>query len=126
MRSAYRRSYIYSIPKITIQPLVENALYHGIKNKRGLGKITVGAESFEDHFVIYIEDNGIGIGQERLKQVHDKIHHKQELEDDIFGLYNVNERITLKFGEEYGLKIDSVYMEGTTVKIILPFEIATS
>ena len=118
--------YIYSIPKITIQPLVENALYHGIKNKRGLGKITVGAESFEDHFVIYIEDNGIGIGQERLKQVHDKIHHKQELEDDIFGLYNVNERITLKFGEEYGLKIDSVYMEGTTVKIILPFEIATS
>ncbi len=59
----------YLIPKITIQPLVENALYHGIKNKRGQGRILVKAEKEEKFFYIQIEDNGIGIKEERLEQV---------------------------------------------------------
>ena len=61
--------YEYKIPKITIQPLVENALYHGIKNKRGQGTITITGERSENGFVLYVRDNGIGMTQERLNEV---------------------------------------------------------
>lgn len=111
----------YLIPKITIQPLVENALYHGIKNKRGPGKITITGKPEENFFVIRVEDNGIGISKERLMEVKDGISHKVPTEKDIYGLYNVNERIRLNFGEKYGISIESVYGKGTTVNIILPY-----
>ena len=110
----------YMIPKITIQPLVENALYHGIKNKRGSGKIEIRGRKQEEMLVIEIEDNGIGISKERLWQVKDGIQKKVLTGKDIYGLYNVNERIRLNFGEEYGIDIHSVYGEGTTVRILLP------
>ncbi len=111
----------YLIPKITIQPLVENALYHGIKNKRGLGHITINGRKENDYFVLEIKDNGIGMSEERLMQVRDGIQCKTPTEKDIYGLYNVNERIRLNFGEEYGIRIESTYMEGTIVSIILPY-----
>lgn len=110
----------YLIPKITIQPLVENALYHGIKNKRGTGKISVYGKKETDFFIIQIKDNGIGINKERLLQVRDGIQNKIPTEKDIYGLYNVNERIRLNFGERYGISIESTYGEGTVVNIILP------
>ena len=111
---------IHMIPKITIQPLVENALYHGIKNKRGLGKIVVTGDECENGLVIKITDNGIGMSEQRLKQVCDGIRLKGPSENDIYGLYNVNERIRLNFGEKYGITIESTYMEGTTVSVFLP------
>ncbi len=110
----------YLIPKITIQPLVENALYHGIKNKRGVGKISITGKIEGEDFVIIIQDNGIGMTQERLNKVCDRIHNKVPSENEIYGLYNVNERIRLNFGEQYGISITSEYMEGTVVKISLP------
>ena len=113
--------YKYLIPKITIQPLVENALYHGIKNKRGVGKIIISGKREEDHFRILIEDNGIGISEERLLQVRDGIKNKVLTGKDIYGLYNVNERIRLNFGEKYGIFIESTYGEGTVVSVILPY-----
>lgn len=113
--------YRYLIPKITIQPLVENALYHGIKNKRGLGKIVINGKREKDFFLIQIEDNGIGISKERLLEVRDGIQHKVPTEKDIYGLYNVNERICLNFGEKYGISIESSYGEGTVVSVILPY-----
>lgn len=113
--------YNYLIPKITIQPLVENALYHGIKNKRGPGRIIIIGKKEENDFILQIEDNGIGISSERLLQVKDGIQHKVPTEKDIYGLYNVNERIRLNFGEKYGISIESAYGEGTTVSIILPY-----
>lgn len=113
--------YCYTIPKITIQPLVENALYHGIKNKRGPGRIEVSGRMERDFFVLQIKDNGIGISKDRLRQVRDGIQNKVPTENDIYGLYNVNERIRLNFGESYGISIDSIHGEGTVVKIILPY-----
>ncbi len=111
----------YLIPKITIQPLVENALYHGIKNKRGAGKIVISGKREEDHFSILIEDNGIGITKERLLQVREGIENKIPTGHDIYGLYNVNERIRLNFGEKYGIFIESRYGDGTVVSIVLPY-----
>lgn len=110
----------YMIPKITIQPLVENALYHGIKNKRGSGTINIRGSRQDNLLVIEIEDDGIGISKERLWQVNDGIQKKVLTGKDIYGLYNVNERIRLNFGEEYGINIESTYGEGTVVRIKLP------
>ncbi len=111
----------YLIPKITIQPLVENALYHGIKNKRGPGMILIKAKKEKDFFNIQIEDNGIGIEEERLEQVRAGIRDKVLTGKDIYGLYNVNERIRLNFGEQYGILIESVHGEKTVVSVILPY-----
>ncbi len=111
----------YLIPKITIQPIVENALYHGIKNKRGLGHILINGRREKNHFVIQIEDNGIGISEERLAQVRDKIQYRSPAGNDIYGLYNVNERIHLNFGEKFGISIESDYGDGTVVSILLPY-----
>lgn len=110
----------YMIPKITIQPLVENALYHGIKNKRGSGTIHIRGSRQDNLLVMEIEDDGIGISKERLWQVNDGIRKKVLTGKDIYGLYNVNERIRLNFGEEYGIHIESNYGEGTVVRIQLP------
>lgn len=113
--------YIYSIPKITIQPLVENALYHGIKNKRGMGHISIRGEAGEKDFTITVTDDGIGIDEMRLRQVQSGIQNKVLTGKDFYGLYNVCERIRLNFGEEYGIFIESVYGEGTSVRVILPY-----
>lgn len=112
--------YEYKIPKITIQPLVENALYHGIKNKRGQGTITVTGKSKENGFLLYVRDNGIGMTQERLNEVRAGIQKLSYTGKEIYGLYNVNERIRLNFGETYGISIESTYGEGTCVSISLP------
>lgn len=110
----------FMIPKITIQPLVENALYHGIKNKRGSGKIKIKGHKEGKNLILEIEDDGIGISKERLWQVRDGIQKKILTGKDIYGLYNVHERIRLNFGEEYGIDIQSTYGEGTMVRILLP------
>ncbi|WP_337405780.1 sensor histidine kinase [Suilimivivens sp.] len=112
--------YEYKIPKITIQPLVENALYHGIKNKRGQGTITITGGRSENGFVLYVRDNGIGMTQERLNEVRAGIQKLSYTGKEIYGLYNVNERIRLNFGETYGISIESTYGEGTCVSISLP------
>lgn len=110
----------YQIPKITIQPLVENALYHGIKNKRGMGKIAIEGLKMGEDFLIRVLDDGIGMSEERLRQVQEGIKKKEPKEKDIYGLYNVNERIVLNFGEKYGISIESTYSKGTEVSILLP------
>ena len=112
----------YMIPKITIQPLIENALYHGIKNKRGGGKIKIAAKRSGDDFTISVTDNGIGMTPERLAEVRAVLESDRPADNTIYGLYNVNERIKLKFGPKYGISLDSVYNEGSTCNILLPAE----
>lgn len=113
--------YDYMIPKITLQPLIENALYHGIKNKRGKGKIVVASSMKEEYFIIKVRDDGIGMDENRLRQVCYGIQHKIPKESEIYGLYNVNERIALNFSEEYGLEIKSRQGMGTEVEVRLPY-----
>lgn len=111
---------MYYIPKITLQPIVENALYHGIKNKRGLGHISVRGREEEDRFVLSVEDDGIGMTEEQTEKVNYEILHMESKEKVVYGLYNINERIRLNFGEEYGINITSKYGEGTKVEVVLP------
>ena len=99
---------------------MENALYHGIKNKRWQGTITVTGERKKNGFVLYVKDNGIGMTLERLTEVRAGIQKLSYTGKEIYGLYNVNERIRLNFGEAYGISIESTYGEGTCVSIVLP------
>ncbi len=110
----------YEIPKITVQPIVENALYHGIKEKRGGGKIIVTGEDGENDFRIIVTDDGVGMDDERLGQVMEALSGVNSGEGKIYGLYNVNERIKLFYGEEYGISIESTKDAGTRVVIRLP------
>ena len=92
--------YSYQILKLTLQPLVENALYHGIKNKRGLGHILVTGEQREETMIFRVRDDGMGMDEERLKDVREII--SGELVDQNnpsgFGLFNVNQRLRLNYG----------------------------
>lgn len=110
----------YEIPKITVQPIVENALYHGIKNRRGGGKITITGQESESDYRLIVTDDGMGMDSERLNEITRGLSNKAPEDAKIYGLYNVNERIRLFYGEEYGISIESEYDRGTTVTIRLP------
>ena len=112
-----------TILKLILQPLVENALYHGIKNKRGGGIIIVRARQKNDNEVLLeVEDDGIGLTSERLAQL------QAELDDDSgdmklesgFAMGNVNKRIRLYYGRQYGLSIRSEYNTGTCATLVIP------
>lgn len=110
----------YSILKLTLQPLVENALYHGVKNKRGMGKITVLGEKQEDKILLAVEDNGIGMDGDTLERLRKRVKGNVGDGEGNFGLTNVDERIRLRYGKEYGLRIFSQYQQGTRVEVLLP------
>ncbi len=155
----------FQILKLTLQPLVENALYHGIKNKRGLGHIQVRGERQKERLVFTVRDDGMGMDEERLAQVREIIRGQagdpklspgqagdpklspgqagdpklssgqaggpqalpgqtgspQGLSDPSgFGLFNVQQRLQLNYGAEYGLAVESVYGEGTRVIVTIP------
>ena len=105
------------IPKLTLQPLAENALYHGIKNKRGKGKILIeGFDLDEDNMMIRVTDNGQGMTPERLHEVQEAIRTGERAG---FGLAAVSERIKLYYGPGYGLKISSTEGEGTVMEVYM-------
>ena len=108
------------IPKITIQPIVENALYHGIKNRRGGGKIIVSGENKEDCILLKVIDDGMGMTKERKAEVERGLREATPEESSIYGLYNINERIRLTYGGSYGIYLESEFEKGTVVTVRLP------
>ena len=106
------------IPKITLQPLVENAIYHGIKPNGKPGIISIEGGYVGDNIFVSVKDNGVGICKDQLMEIKDSIdkHHLRAG----FGISSVNDRIKLHFGAEYGLNIYSTYGCGTEIRIILP------
>ena len=112
-----------TILKLSLQPLVENALYHGIKNKRNGGTITVRAKQRDGNEVLLeVEDDGVGFTPEKLAQVQVELSDNSDeirLESG-FGIDNVNKRIKLYYGKQYGLSIKSEYQVGTCVAVVIP------
>ncbi len=112
-----------TILKLILQPLVENALYHGIKNKRNGGMISVRARQNGDgEILLEVEDDGIGFTPDKLARVRAQIGEDSEeirLESG-FGIDNVNKRIQLYYGRQYGLTIASEYQVGTCVTLVIP------
>ena len=112
--------YQYKILKLTLQPLVENSLYHGIKYKRAKGDILVTGKLCGDEVHFTVEDNGVGMEEEELRKLQGEIMKPCKDTEKGFGLANVNERIRMNFGTEYGMQIDSVKGKGTRVEIVIP------
>lgn len=112
--------YQYQILKLTLQPLVENSLYHGIKYKRAKGRITVTGQMEGERILLRVEDDGVGMEEEELHKLQGEIEKPCKETEKGFGLANVNERIRMNFGAEYGMKIDSVKGKGTCVEIVIP------
>lgn len=116
------------IIKLVLQPLVENALLHGIEKKRGKCVIIISAEKSEDNINIYVKDNGVGIEPDVLEKIraslNEEILHAQVEGFDAksIGLKNVNARLKLYFGDKYGISIYSQLGQGTTIKMTLPSE----
>lgn len=111
----------YVIPKLTLQPIVENAIFHGIEAKGENGIITVTLYKKEQDLYIDITDNGIGMSPELINQVLSG--SSEDAKSDFFrkvGIHNVNLRLKYTFGENYGIQIHSKEGEYTTMIIILP------
>lgn len=112
--------YDYHILKLTLQPLVENSLYHGIKYKRAKGNINISGKLVGDNIELCVSDTGVGMDENVLNRLRDEIQKPCQETKNGFGLANVNERIRIYFGPEYGMHIDSEVGKGTVVKIIIP------
>ena len=110
----------YKVLKLCLQPVLENAVYHGIVCKKdSLGIIEVNGFIKSDALVIEITDNGIGMEKESLLQLRNSLNEKTANSEHI-GLYNINKRIKLMYGEQYGIELESEYNVGTTVRIKFP------
>ena len=109
--------------KIVLQPLVENAIYHGIKRRRGRGQITVTGRRQASSMYFAVEDNGMGMTPERLAEVRTSLQNGAPLDPDGkggYGLRNVEQRLRLYYG--CGLTIESEYRHGTRISFTVPDE----
>ena len=109
----------YIIPKLTLQPLVENALYHGIKIRRRKGLIRVSGRVQEDSILLEVTDDGSGMSPERLEELRASLADGRP---EGFGLRTVHQRIQILFGAEYGLSLESTPDIGTTVYVKIPMK----
>lgn len=117
--------YDYQILKLTLQPLVENALYHGIKNKRGLGHIRVSGRFVPENETLQflVQDDGRGMTEEELLKVRKGLESEEKADASDpsgFGLQNVAQRMRLNYGPQYGISIKSIYGEGTEMTVTIP------
>lgn len=110
----------YKILPLLLQPIVENAILHGLEDSEGNGKVIVKVFADDEHLHIEISDNGKGMTPQDLERVKAKITQKNPEIKTSIGLYNINERIKLCYGENYGIQMESVFGEGTRVTLKLP------
>lgn len=124
----------YRMPKLILQPIVENAVIHGLESQLNGGTIKIGARTSEENFYITIEDNGKGMTENELVEINrnlgnpssvkkEKKHVEKKHEEKKHGgiaIINVNERLQLLYGSKYGLTYYSMTQIGTTVEICLP------
>ncbi len=106
------------VPKMIIQPLVENSIYHGLKLKKQKGIININVLSENDYIIIEVIDNGIGMNHKMLATTKDNLYNS--IESEHYGLYNINERLKLTFKDKYNIDIDSEFGKGTKVLLKIP------
>ncbi|PJN52253.1 Sensor histidine kinase YehU [Paenibacillus sp. GM1FR] len=114
--------------KLLLQPLIENAIYHGIKGRRGPGHIRVEARLEHNRLLLTVQDNGAGMSNERLAEMQQLLEaplasletSSPGITGKSYGMLNVQARLRLSFGDEYGVVLESQEGEGTSVTIIHP------
>ena len=116
----------YRIPKLTLQPIVENSIVHGLECKVGEGTLLIRIEHTKTRLLVTIRDDGVGMPKEVLDRIQHRIttrsfeYVKRDEQEGGIALVNVNNRIKLLFGEQYGLNVTSEVGVGTDVVISLP------
>lgn len=116
----------FMIPKLTLQPIIENAIIHGLEGQVGPGQVSVDIATDGSRLLIDVKDDGIGMSEEVLEELGRRLvsteaaSGRDEKHRGGIALANVNNRIKLLFGEQYGLRVSSIEGMGTTVEIQLP------
>lgn len=110
--------YQYSCIKLILQPLVENAIEHGLNDNESGGQIEIIGTQNESYIILKIKDNGYGISEDKLEQIY-KSFHDDSIHQGV-GLKNVYQRIKIYYGDEADIKIDSLFDEGTIISIYIP------
>ena len=105
----------YNIPKLTLQPLVENAIYHGLKQRKDKGYLSITGYNKENFVIFEIFDNGVGMSNEKMKEILEPSDKHQARTN--FGISSVNARLKLLFGDEYGLELESEINAYTKVTV---------
>ena len=105
------------LPKMTLQPLVENAIYHGLKPKRGKGKIIVTGSRINDEIILKVTDTGLGMSSEELESLRTRVLNEDTTS---FGLTSSYKRLKILYGDACKFDIASVPQEGTSISIIIP------
>ena len=109
------------LSKLLLQPVVENAIKHGLEPKHSEGLLYIRTRIENDLLIIEVEDNGIGMDREALEKLIEKTNMPgKDNSQKSIGLSNVQERIHLKYGTDYGIEIHSILHSGTSVKIVIP------
>ena len=110
----------YKAVKLSLQPIIENAVYHGIKPKKDKGKIVINAYYNDGNILVEIIDDGIGMPKDKIDAINATLNNEFTPEEEHVGIANVNKRIKLIFGSEYGVLIDENWEIGTRVIITIP------
>lgn len=113
----------FRIPPLIIQPLVENAVVHGVENKEDGVMVVVSIRRLEEMLEVSVKDNGMGMTPEQLEEVKGSIMASEESEKNRIGLRNVYQRLVLTYGEKHGLNMDSRHGEGTLITFTLPLNL---
>lgn len=108
------------VPRLILQPLIENAFEHGLSMKKDNGLLSVSFKKYEDELHIMVENNGEDISGEELKLLQYKLANKNDNNDEVTALQNINQRLKLKFGQEYGIAVDKGERGGFKVTISIP------
>lgn len=108
-----------TLPRISIQPLVENAINHGLRNRKGEKKVRVSARAEESSLVIVVEDNGVGMTKEKIGALYQEDEGQEDKSKSI-GILNIHRRMKLLYGEAYGVKLESEPDKGTRVYLRIP------
>lgn len=111
------------IVKISLQPIIENAVYHGIKPLRKMGFIDISIQKLAESVIIKIVDNGVGMNEDELQKLNKDLSIEYELQEDHIGVRNLNQRLKLLTGDDAYMKIQSQIGVGTTVIIEIPSSI---
>ena len=113
----------FLIAKFTLQPLVENAIQHGIRPKGENGTLTITGSFEDDDISIYIMDNGIGIDEKRLQGLQNSLSSGEIRQGAGYGIKNVHSRLQMFYGMRYGLTINRAEIEGIVVKVLIPQDV---
>lgn len=125
------------VPRILLQPIVENSIVHGLEGRENAGKVEISISRSNQHVYIRVSDNGIGIGEKKLRQLNEDLRNiRRGFQGGVVGkggldkagmgvsLLNIQERIHLLYGREYGVYLQSLESAGTDVCIVLPRELS--